>query len=131
MRYNGPVSDARSTLTVDVTHGGAAMATTVLVIAGELDLATIGTLKDAVATRLSPDAHVVLDLSGLTFCDSTGLGGFVALHRQARSTGARLALAAPRKRIADLFALSGIDQVISVFGSPDEAMAASVEPTKD
>ena len=130
MRYNGPVSEARSSLTVDETRGGASTAATVLAIAGELDLATIGTLKEAVATRLSPDAHVVLDLSGLTFCDSTGLGGFVALHRQAHSTGARLTFASPRKRIADLFSLSGIDQVISVFGSPDEAMAAPADPTR-
>lgn len=142
MRYNGSVSDARSSLTVDEARGGITTDATILTIAGELDLATIATLREAVATRLSPDAHVVLDLSGLTFCDSTGLGGFVALHRQARSTGARLAFAAPRKRIADLFALSGIDQVISVFGSPDEAVAAdataapsaaveSTDPTKD
>ena len=72
VRYNGPVSDARSSLTVDEVRSAASDAT-VLAVAGELDLATIGTLKEAVARRLAPDAHVVLDLSGLTFCDSTGL----------------------------------------------------------
>jgi anti-sigma B factor antagonist len=126
LRYNGPVSDARSSLTVDEV-GSAASDATVLAVAGELDLATIGTLREAVAGHLAPGARVVLDLAGLTFCDSTGLGGFVALHRQARSSGARLAFAGPRKRISDLFTLSGIDQVIAVFDTPDAAVAGTAD----
>ena len=123
MRYNGAVTDARSQLTVDDIHSATAGAT-VLALTGELDLGSIGALKEAVGHRLTADAHVVLDLAGLTFCDSTGLGAFVALHRQARSTGARFGLAAPRRRIADLFTLSGIDQVISVYDSVDAALSA-------
>lgn len=126
MRYNGAVTDARSTLTVDNVHPDAP-GVTVLALVGELDLATIGALKEAVTDRIQPEAHVVLDLAGLMFCDSTGLGAFVALHRQARSSGARFALAAPRRRIADLFTLSGIDQVISVYDSTDAALGAPPE----
>ena len=124
VRYNGAVTDARSTLSVsEVTDGGTGD-TTILAVEGELDLATIGTLKDLAGTRLAADSWLVLDLSGLTFCDSTGLGAFVALHRQALASGATFALAGPGKRIADLFALSGIDQVVSVYGSLDEALSA-------
>jgi anti-sigma B factor antagonist len=126
VRYNGAVTDARSSLAVDDVHQ-ATPGATVLALAGELDLATIGVLKDAVGDRLTPDAHIVLDLAGLTFCDSTGLGAFVALHRQARTNGARFAVAAPRRRIADLFALSGIDQVIVVHGSTESALAAPAD----
>lgn len=128
MRYNGAVTDARSQLTVVDVHPGTS-GVTVLALAGELDLGSIGALKEAVSHRLGADAHVVLDLAGLTFCDSTGLGAFVALHRQARSTGARFALAAPRRRIADLFTLSGIDQVISVYDSVEAAASAPPEAT--
>jgi anti-sigma B factor antagonist len=128
VRYNGAVTDARSQLTVvDVRPGTSGV--TVLALAGELDLGSIGALKEAVSHRLAADAHVVLDLAGLTFCDSTGLGAFVALHRQARSTGAQFALAAPRRRIADLFTLSGIDQVISVYDSVEAAASAPPETT--
>ena len=126
MRYNGAVTDARSQLTVEDVHPGTSGAT-VLALAGELDLGSIGALKEAVGHRLTAEAHVVLDLAGLTFCDSTGLGAFVALHRQARSTGARFALAAPRRRIADLFTLSGIDQVIAVYDSVEAAVSAPPE----
>ena len=81
-------------------------------------------MKDAAGPRLQPDSWLVLDLSALTFCDSTGLGAFVALHRQATSVGATFALAGPGKRIADLFALSGIDQVVPVLPTRDEALTA-------
>lgn len=126
MRYNGAVTDARSTLTVSEVTDGAGTAT-ILAVEGELDLATIATLKDAVGARLDAGSWLVLDLAGLTFCDSTGLGAFVALHRQATATGATFALASPGKRIADLFTLSGIDQVVPVYPSRDAAL--SVPPT--
>lgn len=128
MRYNGAVTDARSTLRVDELHHAAPHAV-LLALVGELDLATIGIVKDAVTPRLAPDRQVVLDLAELMFCDSSGLGAFVALFREARLRGAAFALAAPRKRIADLFALSGIDQVISVYDSPAGAFAAAEETT--
>jgi anti-sigma B factor antagonist len=118
VRYNGGVSDVRSVLTIDEV-GPNQSGATVLAVAGELDLATIGALKDAVGSRLRPGSTVVLDLSALQFCDSTGLGAFVGLHRHATSMGARFALATPSKRIAELFSLSGIDQVVSVVATPD------------
>jgi anti-sigma B factor antagonist len=124
VRYNGPVSNAKSALTVDEI--GESAGATVLAVVGELDLATIGVLKNTVGVRLDSESSVVLDLSGLEFCDSTGLGAFVALHRQATTSGARFALARPNKRIADLFSLSGIDQVVPVFTTLDAATATAV-----
>jgi anti-sigma B factor antagonist len=128
VRYNVPVSDARSNLQVakdQQAHAGA----TVLTITGELDLATIGVLKDAVGAELDvKTAPVILDLSDLTFCDSTGLGSFVALHRQAAAAGTTIALAGPRKRVADLLQISGINQVVPVFESVAEAVATQATP---
>jgi anti-sigma B factor antagonist len=129
VRYNGAVTDARSTLRVDEIQR-AHPQECLLAVAGELDLATIGVLKDAVSGRLAADVDMVLDLAELTFCDSTGLGAFVALFREAGTRGARFALASPRKRIGDLLTLSGIDQVIAVFESPVAAFAATEAATE-
>lgn len=120
MRYNVSVTEARSTLSVEQVHDGPPDAT-VLAVRGELDLATISLLKDVVGTHLHNSPHVVLDLSELMFCDSTGLGAFVGLHRLAVINAAKLSLAAPRRRIDDLLKLSGIDQVIPVFPTPADA----------
>jgi anti-sigma B factor antagonist len=115
MRYNVAVTEARSTLSVDKTDGEHADVT-VLAVSGELDLATISTLKDVVGAEfVTGGRRVVLDLSELSFCDSTGLGSFVALYRQAEAVGSTLALAAPRKRVADLLQISGINQVVTVY----------------
>jgi anti-sigma B factor antagonist len=123
VRYNVPVSDARSNLQVDKQDRGHA-GVTVLAVSGELDLATISILKEAVGGQFgSAGDSVVLDLSDLTFCDSTGLGSFVALHRQATQVGTTLALAAPRKRVADLLQISGINQVVSVFETVEAALS--------
>jgi anti-sigma B factor antagonist len=91
-------------------------------VAGELNLATVGQLRDSVGSVIGPTDRVVLDLSETTFCDSTGLGALVGLHRQARGVGGVLVLAAPRKRVADLLELSGVNQVIEVFPTREKAV---------
>ena len=122
MRYNVAVTEARSSLHVDKT-ASAQPGVGVFAVSGELDLATIGILKDVVGGEIGDAGGlVVLDLSDLSFCDSTGLGTFVGLHRQAISAGITLALAAPRKRVADLLQISGINQVVPVFESVDAAV---------
>jgi anti-sigma B factor antagonist len=124
MRYNVPVTDARSTLHVDKTDH-AFPGVVVLAVSGELDLATISILKETVGGRLQVGGdRVVLDLSELSFCDSTGLGSFVGLHRQAQTVGVSFALAAPRKRVSDLLQISGINQVVAVHPTVAEAVAA-------
>jgi anti-sigma B factor antagonist len=61
---------------------------------GELDLATVGRLGTAVNDALAEDQprYLLLDLKALTFCDSTGIGGFVAAHETARDAGVPLRL---------------------------------------
>ncbi len=122
MRYNVAVTEARSTLSVQEVPD-ASPGTVVFAVGGELDLATISSLKEAVGVRLQSGARVVLDLSELMFCDSTGLGAFVGLHRQAMTNGAAFSLAAPRRRIDDLLQLSGINQVITIYATRAEATA--------
>jgi anti-sigma B factor antagonist len=57
----------------------------VITVAGELDVSTVARLN-AVVEEILVDAppRVVLDLGGVTFCDSQGLGTLVALSRKAR-----------------------------------------------
>jgi anti-sigma B factor antagonist len=63
-----------------------------LTLAGELDLASADTVRDSVIEAVkSPDVDaVLLDLQGLTFLDSTGIGVLVAGWRSARDSGKQL-----------------------------------------
>jgi anti-anti-sigma factor len=56
----------------------------VVSLAGEIDLSTVARLAGAVnAVLAEPPPRVVLDMAGVTFCDSQGLGTLVVLSRKA------------------------------------------------
>ena len=89
----------------------------VLIVRGELDIATVGQLCARIA-RLRADgaaAIAVLDLSELGFCDSTGLRGLVGEARETEICGGAVRVVAPQASIVRrLFDVCGIDQVLSV-----------------
>jgi anti-sigma B factor antagonist len=86
-------------------------------VTGELDLATVGHLCSRVARlREHGRGHdVVLDLSGLEFCDSTGLRALLGEAREQQICGGRLLVVAPRGGIARrLFEVCGVDQLLEL-----------------
>jgi len=85
-------------------------------LVGELDLDTVDLLRTTVGPACASGREVLLDLSRLDFCDSTGIGTFVWLYRQANAAGGRLLLAAPRRPVREVLKISGVDRAIPVFG---------------
>ncbi len=85
-------------------------------LAGNLDLTTVDRLRAAVGPACGTGVEVRLDLSAVDFCDSTGVGTFVWLHRQATAAGGRLVLYAPRKAVREVLKISGVDRAIPVIG---------------
>jgi anti-sigma B factor antagonist len=56
----------------------------VVTLSGEIDMSTVGRLSAVVSDLLNPaPPRVVLDLAGVSFCDSQGLGTLVVLSRKA------------------------------------------------
>ena len=98
--------------------GGGARAVTVR-LAGVLDIGTVGRFREAVEPYLKQGRGVVADLSEVTFCDSTGLGAIVVLHRMANAAGVPFALRSPRHRVAAVLAMTGVDQIVTVLSDPD------------
>ncbi|MEU6770212.1 STAS domain-containing protein [Streptomyces sp. NPDC046759] len=93
-----------------------------MTVTGHLDLHTAHHLADALQPLLDRDPHTVLvDLSGVTFLDSTGLTCLITAYRTARSTGARLALIAPSQPVRKMLQLTGVDQVLDSYPSPEAA----------
>jgi anti-sigma B factor antagonist len=89
-------------------------ATVTVTIAGALDVSTAGSLEGAVEELLAPGRRIVINLSDLSTCDSTGLGALVRIHRRAERVGGRIALLGPRQHIADMLAMTGISKVLEV-----------------
>jgi anti-sigma B factor antagonist len=61
-------------------------------VGGELDLASAPALRDAVLNELSAGNDVLLDISAVSFIDSTGLAAIVSVSNHAKSSGRRFVL---------------------------------------
>ncbi len=95
---------------------------TVLAITGELDLASVPVLEEAVTAQLAAatgDAplDLVLDLSGLAFLDSSGLGALLRVRAQILEAGGRLSVSAVAPGPARVIAIAGL---ASTFGLREE-----------
>jgi anti-anti-sigma factor len=83
---------------------------------GEIDLATAGDVEQHVAELLDEGfGHVVVDLRGVSFLDSSGVRLMVVAHERARRAGARLSLILGSPRSARALELSGVLDVLEII----------------
>lgn len=97
---------------------------TVVAPTGRLDVAGAPALKDAisgVAGEATP--RVVIDMEGISFVDSTGLGSVIAALKQIRSRQGELRLAAPNQQVRVVLELTTLDRVFPYYASVEEALA--------
>jgi anti-sigma B factor antagonist len=82
-----------------------------LVVSGELDLATVPRLSaEADALLGQSPRHLILDLSRMTFVDSSGLSLFIALNDRAAHEDWTLSLTKPSGRAFSVFSITGTDE---------------------
>ena len=114
--------------------------TTIVSLHGQLDLDTAPQLADTL-TQLHTSAvcRIVVDLSGIQFCDSTGLSALVVAYHQARTAGGYLRLADPSPFLLRLLTVVGIRASIPIYrstgaacrGNPREILTDNPKPTPD
>jgi anti-anti-sigma factor len=96
---------------------------TVVAPTGRLDVAGAPTLKEAISEALKDGpSKVVLDMEGVSFVDSTGLGSVIAALKQIRSSQGDLRLAAPNQQVRVVLELTTLDRVFPYFSSVEEAL---------
>lgn len=89
---------------------------------GEVDIASVGTLQEAMASLLEAGhSRLVMDLQGLTYLDSTGLGSIAAARRRAREAGGDMLLICANSRILRLLSITGMDLVFRIVRNAEEA----------
>lgn len=95
--------------------------------AGECDMATASALRSSLCRALNRWRRpVVVDLSELTFIDSSGLNALVAAYRRAVQLGCPFALADPPAQVAKVLAVTGLDSVFPIFDSVRAACAEGI-----
>jgi anti-sigma B factor antagonist len=98
---------------------------TILLVRGEVDVHSAPVLQSRLAEILdSGQQSVVVDLSGLSFIDSTGLGALVQTRNHAQQAGAVLRLVCNSERMLKLFRITGLDTVFEIYATVPEALAA-------
>ena len=92
---------------------------------GEIDLATVPALRDRVS-RLQVDgpSRLVIDLSGVTFIDSLGLGALIGAHKRARVLKGSLVVV-PSEAASRVFAATALDRVFDIRATLEDALDAS------
>ena len=90
---------------------------------GELDAFTVGQFRETL-TELGGSRRLIIDLSGVPFLDSAGLGALIGGVRRAREAGGDVAVYGARPAVARLLHTTGFDRVASVSESENDAAKA-------
>lgn len=85
----------------------------VYTVRGELDSSTVTAFRQGMA-QLVGDRGLVLDMSGVAFVDSAGLGVIVAAVRRMREMAAPIALVVSRPNLARLLHAVGLDRIVTI-----------------
>lgn len=89
---------------------------------GDLDVYTVGSLRDALGVIVEQQApKVVVDLDAVPFMDSSGLGALMGGVRRLREVGGDLAIACTREQHLKLFSITGFGEGVSIAPTVEEA----------
>ena len=95
---------------------------TVVRITGEVDLRTSPQLRGVLLELLDEKPlRIILDLTGVSYIDSSGVGTFVELKRRAMRNESNVALVGLQPRVRSLFEITRLDKFFTIADSIDEA----------
>lgn len=96
----------------------------VIGVAGRVDAATSGQLEQAVRAAMAEgDLHIILDLRDVSFLSSSGLRTLLVVARDLRKAGGDLMLCALQPQVAEVFHITGFDQIFELHHTREEAAA--------
>ena len=98
--------------------------TVTLTVTGEIDLSNAESLYKALTHALAPGAPVIVDLTGVGFIDSRGLGALVRARHEAVQVATPPILVIPSDTVARVLELAGAEGVLPVYRDQAEALAA-------
>jgi anti-sigma B factor antagonist len=100
--------------------------TALLVVRGELDVASGPTLERELAKAEASDVQLlILDLRELEFIDSTGLSILIKAHQRAEASGRRFAVVRGRSQVQRLLGLTGLEERLTLIDSPEELLGVA------
>jgi anti-sigma B factor antagonist len=98
----------------------------IVVVDGELDYEASPLLKERIAEHLKGDGQrLVLDLSSVTFIDSTAIGVLAgAAARFEEAEDGSMAVVCVHAKVLQILELTGLDSLVALYSSREEALVA-------
>jgi anti-anti-sigma factor len=109
---------------------GVADGIAVVRVAGEVDVANCGLLRDGLLRIVTDEGFrgLVVNLAGVRFIDSTGIGVLVGVWRAARVTTSGVVLAAPAPAVRRVLDTAGLTKILPVYDAEADAVQAARRP---
>jgi anti-sigma B factor antagonist len=102
----------------------------VMHLGGEIDVYTAPLVREKLDEQIhGGNTDLVVDLTNVSFLDSTGLGVLVGRLKLARTRGGHLRLVGADERVLKVFSITGLDKVFEIHRTLDSALAASGSTT--
>ncbi|HEX6076283.1 MAG TPA: STAS domain-containing protein [Micromonosporaceae bacterium] len=95
----------------------------VVILSGDLDLATASELRNTLQEALTERKHLVLDMADLRFLDSTGIGVLVRVHKKATAVGGVLAFAEVPGNVTKILEVTCLDRIFPVYATVEAALS--------
>ena len=97
---------------------------TVVTVGGEIDVYTAPKLREQLIDLVSGGKyHLVVDMEGVDFLDSTGLGVLVGGLKRMRGIGGEFKIVCDQEKLLKIFRITGLDQIFSLHPSVEAAAA--------
>ncbi len=107
---------------IEVTQTGGV---TLVVPKGDLDMGTADQMKRTLTELIEKgQSKLVMDLTGVAYVDSSGLGALVAAMKQARAVGGNLKLCGLQEDVRSIFEMTRLIKVMAVHSDRQEAVAS-------
>ena len=98
---------------------------TVLEVGGEVDVYTAPRLRERLVELVDSGArNVIVDLGGVEFLDSTGLGVLVGAMKRLRVANGRFGLVCSKEPLLKIFRITGLAKVFVIHDSAEAALAS-------
>lgn len=98
---------------------------TIIAVQGEIDVYTAPKLRDSITELVAGGAHhLVVDMEGVDFLDSTGLGVLVGGLKKVRAHDGSLKLVCTQERLLKIFRITGLAKIFRIHDTTDEALAS-------
>lgn len=97
----------------------------VLVLTGNMTMGAQLQYLETVVDSLAKDGHkrIVIDMSGVSYIDSTALGTLVSCHGRVKKSGGEFRLAALCERVAKIIKIGGVESIFHIDPTRDAAVA--------